>query len=505
MKILSVTSEIFPLVKTGGLADVTGSLPLALAQYGVETKTLLPGYPSVMEAVTKGPRLADLDVLGQGVGLISATHGDLQLLILDSPALFYRKGGPYIDENGVDHADNWRRFATLSKVAARIAGGLLPGWQPSVVHTHDWQTALTSAYIRAAGIDVPSLLTIHNLAFQGQYPAELFPYLDLPKSFFSTDCMEYYGDMCFLKGGLATADILTTVSPTYAREILTEDLGMGLGGVLSERRDALRGIVNGIDLDVWNPATDPYIPATYNDWTLDKRRVNREHLVEQFGLHEDEGPIFSVVSRLTWQKGLDLLTPIIPGLVDLGGKLIVHGQGDRQIVDLLQEAAWRYPGRVSIRVGFDEELAHLVHAGSDSVIQPSRFEPCGLTQLYALRYGAIPIVARTGGLAETIIDANDAGLSAGVATGFQFRAGSVEDLYHAVERAVRMYHTRALWQNLQIQGMKTDFSWNRSAQQYASLYSELGRKRAANIVHHPIAHTKRTFAHNFRHGTSRSA
>jgi starch synthase len=506
MKILSVTSEIFPLVKTGGLADVTGSLPLALKQYGVETKTLLPGYPVVMDSVSRGVRLADLNVLGLGVALFSATHGDLNLLILDCPALFYRQGGPYIDENGIDHADNWKRFATLSKVAAQIAGGLLPGWQPGVVHTHDWQTALTSAYIRAAGINVPSLLTIHNLAFQGQFPAELFPSLELPESFFSTDVMEYYGDMSFLKAGITQADLLTTVSPTYAREILTNDLGMGLGGVLSDRRNALRGIVNGVDLDVWNPATDPYIPATYNDWTLDRRSVNRAALVEQFGLEEDDGPIFSVVSRLTWQKGLDLLVPVIQGLVDLGGKLVVHGQGDRQIVGLLEDAASRYSGRVSVRIGFEEELAHLIHSGSDSVIQPSRFEPCGLTQLYALRYGAIPIVARTGGLAETIIDANDAGMGAGVATGFQFKAGSMEDLYHAVERSVDIYERHALWQNLQIQGMKTDFSWGRSAQQYAALYSELShRQPAPHLVRHPLIQTKRIFSRTLHHRAYRSA
>jgi starch synthase len=505
MKILSVTSEIYPLVKTGGLADVAGSLPLALQQYGVETKTLLPGYPVVMESVARGPRLADLDVLGQGVGLISARHEDLELLILDCPALFYRQGGPYIDENGVDHADNWKRFATLSKVAAQIAGGLLPGWQPDVVHTHDWQSALTSAYLRASGIDVPSLLTIHNLAFQGQFAAEIFPFLDLPASFFSTECMEYYGDVCFLKAGISMADMLTTVSPTYAREILTEDLGMGLGGLLSRCRRKLRGIVNGIDTDVWNPAADPYIPATYNDWTLDKRRINRAAMVEQFGLEDDGGPIFSVVSRLTWQKGIDLLTPVIPGLVDLGGMLTVHGQGDRQNEDLLLEAASRYPGRVSVKIGFEEELAHLIHAGSDGVIQPSRFEPCGLTQLYALRYGAIPIVARTGGLAETIIDANDAGMGAGVATGFQFQAGSIEDLYHAIERAVHIYERHAVWQNLQIQGMKTDFSWGRSAQQYAALYSDLSQRRSGHLIHHPVTRPRRTFAHTFHQGAYRSA
>lgn len=504
MKILSVTSEVFPLVKTGGLADVAGSLPLALRQYGVETKTLLPGYPSVMDAVTRGPRLADFTVLGQGVGLISVVYDDLELLILDCPALFYRKGGPYVDENGVDHHDNWLRFAALSKAAADIAGGLLPGWRPDVVHTHDWQAALTSAYLRAAGIEMPSLLTIHNLAFQGQFSSSLFPYLDLPESYLSTDCMEYYGDICFLKAGIATSNLLTTVSPTYSREILTQDLGMGLGGMLSERRNALRGIVNGIDMDVWDPETDAYIPETYNEWTLDKRHANREALVEEFGLDDDGGPIFSVVSRLTWQKGIDLLAPIVPGLIDLGGHLIVHGQGDRQLVDLLLETAARYPGRVSVHIGFEEAKAHLVHAGSDSIVQPSRFEPCGLTQLYALRYGAPPIVARTGGLAETIIDANDAGLSAGVATGFQFRAGSIEDLYHAVERAVAMYHHPAQWHNLQIQGMKTDFSWDRSAQQYAALYTALRRQRDGlqehpRINHHRPKSTHTTFhRHGFR-------
>lgn len=504
MKVLSVTSEIFPLVKTGGLADVAGSLPLALERYGVETKTLLPAYPMVLDQITRGPRLADLEVLGQSVGLFSASHGDLQLLLLDCPALFHRQGGPYINENGVDHPDNWKRFAVLSKLGAQIAGGLLPGWRPDVVHTHDWQAALTSAYIRAAGIDVPSLLTIHNLAFQGQFSAELFPYLDLPQSFFSVDGMEYYGDICYLKAGIASANLLTTVSPTYAREILTDELGMGLGGALSERRDILKGIVNGIDMDVWNPATDPYIPANYNDWTLDRRRENRDALVEQFGLHADDGPIFSVVSRLTWQKGLDLLTQVIPGIIDLGGKLIVHGQGDRQTVDLLLEAAARYPGRVSVRIGFEEELAHLIHAGSDSVIQPSRFEPCGLTQLYALRYGATPIVARTGGLAETIIDANDAAMSAGVSTGFQFRAGSVEDLYHAIERAVSVFEKRAVWQNLQIQGMKTDFSWGRSALQYAALYSELSRGRL-EAPNHPVGSHHHNASFSFRRRMYRSA
>lgn len=438
---------------------------------------MIPGYPAVMENVSRGLRLADVTVLGQGASLLSASSNGLELLIVDCPSLFYRQGGPYVDEFGNDHPDNWLRFALLSHIAAQVADGLLPGWRPDVVHAHDWQAALTPVYLKAAGSSVPSVLTIHNLAFQGQFPAAIFGSLDLPAEFFSTGMGEYYGDFCYLKAGINCADALTTVSPTYAREILSEDLGMGLGGVLANRQSSLRGVVNGIDMEVWNPATDPYIPENFNDWTLFKRRANREALTERFRLEQRDGPIFAICSRLTWQKGVDLVEPIAEGLIDLGARLVIHGQGERAVTEGVCRLAERYPGRISVEVGYDEALAHLIHAGADSVIQPSRFEPCGLTQLYALRYGAPPIVARTGGLAETIIDANDAAIAAGAATGFQFKAGSVEDFYHAIERAVRTFSEGALWQNLQIQGMKTDFSWSRSAGHYATLYEELAARR----------------------------
>lgn len=476
MNILAVASELFPLVKTGGLADVTGALPKAIVQYDIRVRTLLPGYPQVMKRLPARIRLAELTLLGAKASLWSAFHEGLDVVVLDCPELFDRPGGPYIDEDGVDYMDNWRRFAALSKAAACIASGLLPGWKPDIVHIHDWQAALTCAYLRAANITVPTVLTIHNLAFQGQFPTSIFPALELPDDFRGIDHMEYYGDICFLKAGIRMADAVTTVSPTYAREILVEDLGMGLQGVLATRRDVMHGIVNGIDTDVWNPATDPHIAANYDYRSIGRRRVNRLKLIEEFGLEDGPGAIFSVVSRLTWQKGLDLLVPVIPGIVDRGGKLTVHGQGDKQLVAWFLEEAKRYPGKVSVKIGYDEAIAHLVHAGSDAIIQPSRFEPCGLTQLYALRYGAIPVVGRTGGLAETIIDANDAAMSARVATGFQFQAGSVEDLYHAIDRALLTYEQPATWRKLQTQAMKADFSWARSARQYASLFNRLGEK-----------------------------
>jgi starch synthase len=278
------------------------------------------------------------------------------------------------------------------------------------------------------------------------------------------------------------ADAVTTVSPTYAREILTEEQGMGMAGVLQSRRSVLSGIVNGIDEDIWNPLTDPYIAENYDLDSIDRRRDNRDAVERTFGLTPGDGAILSVISRLTWQKGIDLLAPVLPGLIDRGARLIVIGEGDPSIIYGLAEQARKHSGRVVIHLGFSEESAHLLHAGSDIVIQPSRFEPCGLTQLYALRYGAIPIVARTGGLAETVIDANEAAMAAGVATGFQFHPGSIEDLYNAIDRALTTYDNTGSWRRLQTQAMRTDFGWGRSAERYARLYRQLTRSQAGVTV-----------------------
>ncbi|KQV38926.1 glycogen synthase [Rhizobium sp. Root268] len=476
LNVLSVTSEIFPLVKTGGLADVTGALPKALQAHGVSTTTLLPAYNRIVESLSSVENLGKLELLGESATLLHGHHHDLQFFLLDCPSLFHRDGGLYVDRAGRDYSDNWKRFAALSLAAARIAAGFIDGWVPDIIHTHDWQTALTPAYMQDLGVKTPAVLTIHNLAFQGQFSADIFPRLGLSPRYFSSDCLEYYGDISLLKAGIALSDSITTVSPTYAREILTPDLGMGMDGFLATRRDDLRGIVNGIDQELWNPLTDDLIPTTYDLDTLDRRRVNRAAIEQRFGIGQDDGAILSVVSRLTWQKGIDLLAPIVPGIVDRGAKLIVYGQGDPMMIQALAEQAKRYPGRVVLNVEFNEEDAHLIHSGSDMVLQPSRFEPCGLTQLYALRYGAIPIVARTGGLAETIIDANEAAMEAKVATGFQFQPGSVEDLYHAVDRALVAFEHPAFWRQLQIQAMKANFSWHRSARQYAALYRLLAAR-----------------------------
>lgn len=477
MKVLSVTSEIYPFIKTGGLADVTGSLPKALKKFGVDSITLVPGYPVFFPMARAGAPLLEFDdLLGEKGALRFLQTPELMLFVLDIPALYDRPGSPYLDENGVDHHDNWKRFAALSLAGALIANGELPGWAPDVVHTHDWQSALTSVYMREMGCDTPVVLTIHNIAFQGQYPASLVPYLHLPPSVNDVGCMEYYGDISFLKGGLMTSDVITTVSPTYAREILTPKFGMGMEGVLKLRRDSLKGILNGIDDEVWNPETDSHLPQTYDVANLDLKRHNRRKLVKRLGLHDDGGPIFSAISRLTWQKGMDMLAYATDYLVFSGGKLIVCGKGDPDIERMLLDAAEKHPGRIAVNIGYSEELAHLIHGGSDAIIQPSRFEPCGLTQLYGLRYGSIPVVSRTGGLAETVIDANDAAINAQVATGFQFHPVTTEGLCHAIRRTIDAYGNPRQWQQLQTQAMKARFSWERSASHYAALFRGLARQ-----------------------------
>lgn len=477
MKVLSVASELYPLVKTGGLADVAGALPLALAALGVETKTLVPGYPAVLKALGNLVKRTEFsDLLGERAVLLEAKHEGIDILVLDAPALFERAGGPYVDPNSRDYADNWKRFAVLSKAGAEIAAGAMPGWQPDLVHAHDWQSALTPVYMRYGETpERPSLITIHNIAFQGQFSADLFPQLGLPGHAL-WEALEYYGTISYLKGGLVTAHAVSTVSPSYAEEILTPAFGMGLEGVIASRADDLYGIVNGIDATVWNPATDRLIAQTYAPTALKKRQANREALAARFTLDDDDGPIFCVISRLTWQKGMDLLAEVTDMLVASGAKLVVLGSGDHALESSLLAAAARHKGRIGMVVGYDEPLSHLMQAGADAILIPSRFEPCGLTQLYGLRYGCVPVVARTGGLADTIIDANEAAIAAQTATGIKFAPGSADALRSAIRRTVRLHTSVKIWGQLQKQGMKSDVSWGRSAERYAELYQRLVSK-----------------------------
>lgn len=479
MKILAVASEMHPLVKTGGLADVVGALPAALARHDCHVTTLLPGYPSVLKrlgrtrAAKRYPRL-----FGGDARLIRTSHEGRDLLVLDAPALFDREGGPYLDGAGHDWSDNWRRFAALAAVGADLAGGGLKGLAPELVHAHDWQGALALAYLRfGPGRHVPGVVTIHNLAFQGRFDSGIFGALGLPPEAYGLDGVEYYGGVGYLKAGLHYADAITTVSPTYAREITNGEWGMGLDGLLTRRSTVLHGIVNGIDMAEWNPARDPLIPVRYTARSIHARHGNRAEIELRFGLDSDEDMLLCVVSRLTWQKGMDILAGQMDALVATGVKIAILGAGDAGIEGALLTAASRHKGRLGVLLGYDEAASHLLQAGADAILIPSRTEPCGLTQLYGLRYGCIPIVCRTGGLADTVIDANEAALGQRVATGIQFGPLTPETLLEAVLRAKTLHQNHEAWRAMQRAGMKSDFSWDRSAARYAALFRHLVHAR----------------------------
>ncbi|MBA3055995.1 MAG: glycogen synthase GlgA [Sphingomonadales bacterium] len=475
VRALSVASEAVPLIKTGGLGDVAGALPAALAPHDVAVTTLLPGYPSVLRALPGAKAVHKwAGLLGSPARLLA--HDEL--LILDAPGLFDREGSPYTDNAGHDWPDNWRRFAAFGRAAADIAGGAVKGREFDLLHAHDWQAGMAPAYLRfaprkAAKQPVPSVMTIHNIAFQGHYPAHTFPALGLPAAAWAVDGVEYHGGVGFLKAGLESAWAVTTVSPTYAREIGTPEFGMGLDGLIASRGETVTGIVNGIDTAEWDPGADPQLAANYTVRTLARRSANKRALEAEFGLDPGDGPLFVVISRLTWQKGMDVLLEAIEHLVWLGGRLALLGAGDAALEAGFHAIAARHPGRIGVRTGYDEVLAHRMQAGGDAILVPSRFEPCGLTQLYALRYGCVPVVARTGGLADTVIDANLAALSSGVATGILFGGANPQTLKDALDRTVALWSRPADWRTVQRAGMKQDFSWGRSGAAYAALYRRL--------------------------------
>ncbi|HKT85094.1 MAG TPA: glycogen synthase GlgA [Novosphingobium sp.] len=481
LKVLSVASEAVPLVKTGGLADVAGALPGAVAGHGVEVTTLLPGYPPVLSTMPRARAVHAWDsLLGTPARLLSGRLEDHPLLVLDAPELYGRQGSPYGDAAGGDWDDNWRRFAALGRAAADIAGGVMEKrGKPQrfdLVHAHDWQGGMAPAYLHFAPLGeskVPSVMTIHNMAFQGWFDRAVFARMELPPSAWTMHGVEYHGGIGMLKAGIACADAVTTVSPTYAREIRTEAFGMGLEGLVVARGSAVSGILNGIDADLWNPAADTALAAKYTARSLEKRLSNKRALEAELGLDADEGPLFVVVSRLTWQKGMDVLPKVLDHLVGIGGRLALLGAGDAGIEQALLEGAARHPGRIAIRLGYDEALSHRMQGGGDAILVPSRFEPCGLTQLYGLAYGCIPVVSRTGGLADTVIDANPAALAAGCATGIQHDGVSYDALCAALTRAAELYCDPRAWQRLQKNAMKCDFSWEASGRAYADLYRSL--------------------------------
>jgi starch synthase len=480
LRVLAVASEIYPIIKTGGLADVAGALPIALRAYGIEMRTLVPGYPDVIKALPAAEVLLDWPhFYGGPIRLLSGSHQNLDLFVLDAPHLFARPGNPYVMPDGLDWPDNGVRFAALSRMAAEIGQGAIPSFVPDIVHAHDWQAGLAPAYLNyASGTRPATVMTVHNMAYQGKFPHEMLETFGLPPQSFTIHGVEYYGTISFLKAGLQFADRITTVSPTYAIEIQGDEGGMGLGGLLRERSQILSGILNGIDISVWNPETDPHIAARFSAKELESRVVNKAALQRRLGL--DPSPdalLLGVISRLSWQKGLDLLLENVPTILNEGMQLALLGNGDQDLQDRYQAVAKANMGQIAVVIGYDEALAHLIQAGADALVVPSRFEPCGLTQLCALRYGAVPVVSRVGGLADTVTDVEDADIAGGATTGFKLGPVTVENLAGALRRASNSFHDKHAWRGLQHDGMSTDVSWRNRASQYATLYQEVVEAR----------------------------
>ncbi|MBV8105352.1 MAG: glycogen synthase GlgA [Hyphomicrobiales bacterium] len=476
LKVLSVASEIFPLVKTGGLADVAGALPGALKREGILVRTLVPAYPAVKAKLAEVSTIGEYsDLFGGPARVLAGAAAGLDLFALDAPHLYDRPGNPYLRPDGLDWTDNARRFAALARVGADIGLGAIGPFRPEVVHAHDWQAALAPAYLHfASALRPATVITIHNLAFQGHFPLSTFWELGLPERALTIDGVEYFGGVGYLKAGLRLADGITTVSPTYAREITTPEFGMALDGLLRSRASTLHGILNGIDDVVWNPAADPAVPQNYSALRIDMRARNKTALQNKLGLTPSpDRPLFAVVSRLSHQKGLDLMLSAMPQFVAKGGQFGLLGSGERTLEEGFADAAANRADSIGCVFGYDERLAHLFQAGADFVVVPSRFEPCGLTQLCALRYGATPIVSRVGGLADTVIDANEAATAAGVATGVQFSPTSVEALSSAFDRAFELFHNKESMRRVRLNGMRADVSWRGPARRYAALYRSL--------------------------------
>jgi starch synthase len=462
--ILFMAPECAPLTKTGGLGDVCAALPAALRSLGFDVRTLVPGYPGVLRAA--GSELCSIRVLGADVRIREGIlPSGVPLLVLDCPELYVRPGGPYLSEEGVDWPDNPLRFGVFSRTAALLAGKDSPlEWRPAVVHCNDWPCGLAPAYLRFDGATASSLMTVHNLAFQGLFDSGWVQRLSLPAESYDPEGLEFHGRMSFLKAGLAYARQLNTVSPGYAREIQMPELGCGLDGLLRHRSAALQGILNGIDTRVWNPATDAHLPRTYDAASLELKAENRAALQRRMNLAlEPRTPVFGLVGRLTAQKGIDLVLQVAERLAERG-QLAILGEGERELEAALAGVAARHPGRVGLHVGFDERLAHLIEAGADLFLMPSRYEPCGLNQMYSQRYGTPPVVHATGGLADTVEDGK---------TGFVFPSFTPESFLEALERALRCYGDAAAWRAMQRAGMARDFSWSAAARRYAGLYRSL--------------------------------
>lgn len=481
MKVLFVSSEAFPLVKTGGLGDVAYSLPLALHQQQAEVRLLLPAYRSLLAQLDRVRILGWLSVQGaarqHSVRVLEAEHPayPFPLWLVDCQALFDRDGNPYVQAGGYDWADNAERFTVFARVAAELAQDVLQqDWLPDVVHAHDWQAGLVPAFLDTVAHRPRRIFTIHNLAYGGHFSQQDFADLQLPSYWWSAEGAEFYGGFSMLKAGIVYADAVTTVSPTYAKEICTPAFGYGLDGLLQSRQYKLHGILNGIDMDVWNPATDQYLDTHYSATQVQPgKQANKNALLARLGMSPSEAPVLGMVSRLVEQKGIDLVLQAIPQLLEeTEARFVLVGSGQQHFEQQLQALAQRYPERVGVFIGYDEALAHLVEAGADMFLMPSRFEPCGLNQMYSLRYGTLPIVFHTGGLADTVVNANPENLEQQTANGFVFYQPTATDLHGCILHALYCFQQPKVWQQLQTTAMQQDWGWHSSAAQYLALYQQ---------------------------------
>jgi starch synthase len=477
-KVLFAASEAHPLIKTGGLGDVAGTLPVELAHLGWEVGIILPAYPACRTHLKNLTKVTSLRIPSVP-GLLHILRGQLPegpnpVWLVDSPVHFDRPGNPYLGENGQDWPDNAARFATFCRAITTFANHPELNWQPDIIHCNDWQTGLVPPLLAPIKNRPATLFTIHNLAYQGVFPRQQFEALDLPSHLWSPSALEFYDQFSFIKGGIIFADWLTTVSPTYAQEILTPEFGCGLDGVLRKRSDHLTGILNGADYQRWDPTHDSFIENYYGKTSWHHKALNKLALQRRYGLSEDKTiPLLGFIGRLVEQKGIDLIIDILPELFSEKIQVVFLGEGNEGCQSTLQKLAKRYPQQMGLFIGYDEQLAHVVQAGADIFLMPSRFEPCGLTQIYALRYGTVPIVHGTGGLSDTIVDATEENFRQGLATGFVFKESAPSALLATIQRALVFYAQRSQWRKLALAGMEQDFSWQASAKTYLGLYHQI--------------------------------
>ena len=476
MKVLHVCSELYPLLKTGGLADVMGSLPFAQKEIGIDARILLPAYPAISAGIPQTDVVAEFDNFAGHIVLRYGEYEGIGIYLIDAPHLYAREGNPYHDAGYADYADNYKLFALLGKVGAELAAGLDGFWRAEVVHSHDWHAGLAAAYLFNEGRPAKSVFTIHNLAYQGQFNSSHLTEIGLPESMFRMHGLELFGQISYLKAGVYYSDAVTAVSPTYAGEITTPEFAYGLQGLLSAqyREGRLVGILNGVDEKIWHPDSDQYIRHAYRAEDMGGKEKNKAELQAYFNLPQQaDALLFVMITRLTEQKGVDLLLESADEIVKQGGQLAILGSGAPHLEDGIRKLAEDNPQHIAVKIGYDEALSHLMIAGGDVILVPSRFEPCGLTQLYGLKYGTLPLVRATGGLADTVVDACAENIQNGTATGFVFTQPTAADLRQALQAAFDLWKQQHIWTNVRATAMRQDFSWTLSATRYGQLYRKI--------------------------------